>query len=955
MHYCPVMKKTPSIGFKRELLAMALAGAASALFGWTTRPGWPGLPSQDARSICCALARGSASAPSAAFPLCEPGKPVPCWWDDEALHVGERVFEFAKLGIDPRSGAAFTVDVVADNGCSIKLKVALDENAAAYSVPDFGILGNQSIDLPVRITPKRKGAVRVFSNAVGARSPRFIRDKVFKVDADEAAEVRIAGRAPDSGNHIFDLYDADGTVLFMAFYPFHDPSVRFAFRTVISDVDKQILFMRVDQWLSEDDEFDISVRMKDYFSGADAGFSATKRLSPTTGMMDVPFDVSGLKPGTYRLFYDVKNAKNGEVVCSDYAYYAKPDGRCAWDDTVYGSEDSVPPPWTAPVFDADRFSVWNRRVAFGGAGLVNSIRSSGEELLASPIEVRWNDRPLAFRAVSCDRHVSYADYLLAAQGVPLEAAVRVEFDGLMVFRLRYEPPVERLSVIVPVRRDKVVGFDDCSDPTKKLVLPNGETAHVEYNPEQKPWWWIGSTIGLMGGIQNVRGWYCRNLDRGFSLDVGGRMASVAMHFVDEKCTAPGARTVEFYLQPTPVKPKNCALASLSRDELVTWTGYLSEFYEAKLPGLVLEERVADFRKKAENGKRVFFYNSTKGTSPVQPWWGWLGQDWEEYGDPAFFSEEVMFKNRNDRDRNVWVCGCLNSKSFRDYKIWSICWFLNNPKYGVKDLYFDLAGPSRGCKNRLHDCTWTDEFGRRHHDGALLSCREVHKRVYREMKKKNADSAMLGHLQYQRTPSDVFFDRLWMGETYDRFIRGTMSYYDVLNPEMMQIQYASRASEVVIDMIPQINRAMRMFAPDKVKAYDPHAPEHDRINRHATAYFKIHDLEVTPQDLGADQWGKPDAVLKAFGAKRQHRAYYHADCPVSVSDPNPRFIYACFSGNGQRLLVLLNDTDEEMTEVVSVKGVSSQGTDIFNGKDYDFSSGYCTIVLPPRESLFVLWK
>jgi hypothetical protein len=194
----------------------------------------------------------------------------------------------------------------------------------------------------------------------------------------------------------------------------------------------------------------------------------------------------------------------------------------------------------------------------------------------------------------------------------------------------------------------------------------------------------------------------------------------------------------------------------------------------------------------------------------------------------------------------------------------------------------------------------------------------------------------------------------MGETYDRFIRGTMSYYDVLNPEMMQIQYASRSAEVVVDMLPQIDRAMSMYSPEKLKTYNPHSPENDRINRHATAYFKIHDLEVTPQGRGADQWSKPDEVMRSFGPSRRHSAYYHAHCPVSVSQRDPRFIYAQFSGNGKRLVILLNDTDNEVSNDVKIKGVSSVGKDIFSSKEYDFTSGACRVTLPPRESAFILW-
>ena len=54
------------------------------------------------------------------------------------------------------------------------------------------------------------------------------------------------------------------------------------------------------------------------------------------------------------------------------------------------------------------------------------------------------------------------------------------------------------------------------------------------------------------------------------------------------------------------------------------------------------------------------------------------------------------------------------------------------------------------------------------------------------------------------------------------------------------------------------------------------------------------------------------------------------------------------------LIMLNDTDSEVSETVSAKGLSAVGKDIFSGAAYDFSSGSCRVVLPPRESAFVLF-
>ena len=907
------------------------------------------------------MARGSAENPAAVFPLTEPGTPQPCWWDNNAIHIGTNVFTFASLGVKPIDGTAFSLKIPIFEGWSYKqgmreitLDVVLDEQAASIRVPDFGILGNQKIDIPIKVTPKRNGRVRVFSAAVGARSPRFSRDKIMKAQPGVQLEAQITGTATDSGNHIFDIYDADERVMFMAFYPFHDPDVKFAYRTVMSDPEKMTLILRVDQWIEKGDKYDLTISMDDLETDEPTGFSSTKRLEAKMGMVDIPFDVTALRPGMFKLRYKVVDKTTGKIIHSDFAYYAKPDGKCVWDDVQYGIEDTVPPPWTKPIFGEKGFKVWNRSIDFSGKGLVSSIVSAGDELLASPIEILFNGKSIDFDVTDVEKHVSYAKYSLKGKNAPVEVRARVEFDGYMWFETKFVPPCSSLSLKIPVRREMVVGFDDCSDPMKKLALPKGKNYSISYSPANKPWWWIGSAVGLMGGIDNLRDWHCRDMDNAVKLNVDDKEAAITYVLVDTALDAGKPRKIGFYLQPTPVKRKNMELALLPRSELVSWTGTMARFFDVKMPGHINMKKLARFQELQRKGKRVFYYNGTRVNSPIQPWWGWLGQEWNSSGDPAYFAEEVPFKDRADRDNGVWVTGCLNVKSFFDHKLWSICWFLNHPDYGVKDMYFDLAAPSRSCNNKIHGCIWKDDFGRVRHDTSLRTCREIHKRIYREMKKKNSDCATIGHLQYQRTPADVFFDRLTMGETYDRFVRGTMNYYDVLNPEMMQIQYSSRSAEVVVNMIPQIIRIYSMYAPEKLSSYNPHTPENDRVNRHATAYFKIHDLEISPQSHGADQWSKPDTFLRKFGTERIHRGYYHADCPISVVEGNARFIYAYFEGNGQRLVILLNDTDDEVTKTISIKGVSAVGHDIFNSSKYDFKSGTSCVTLGPRESAFILF-
>lgn len=106
-------------------------------------------------------------------------------------------------------------------------------------------------------------------------------------------------------------------------------------------------------------------------------------------------------------------------------------------------------PWGKPVWRRDGFSCWNREVRLGGNGLVSSVVSAGREILSAPVEVLWNGKPLKFVSSLAKANVADAFYELKAEGAPVSARIRAEFDGVMWFELSYEPSVDSLSVAVP--------------------------------------------------------------------------------------------------------------------------------------------------------------------------------------------------------------------------------------------------------------------------------------------------------------------------------------------------------------------------------------------------------------------------------------------------------------------------------------------------------------------------
>ena len=907
------------------------------------------------------LPPGDIAKPSAVFPYRPGHAPVAFAWHGDDLTVDGLAVPFASLGCAATNGAGFVWRTVSVEGEPVEIRGRLDESAPSFTIPSFAGLSRRHLNGEVGITAATGGVYRVMCRCKGPRSPTLRQTKQLTLKAGEHGVIDLEGKTSDLGSFDFSLFDSAGRTFFKPQdWGFRDASFKFAIRVLYTDVERQIMTIRSDNWFGTDTGYRLRVKFLDFDSGEEK-WTAMVPAKPNTGKpwdhfagrQEQPVDVSGAPPGQFKCVVALENPEGMEVA-QDYSFYAKPKaGRAEWDGITCGLEDVVPPPWSPPEFEDDGFVCWNRKVRFGGGGLVSSIVSGGHELLAGPVALVLDGKPLRFDSRLVRKGVSESDYELSSEGAPVRVHVHCEFDGFMWFDVTWSPPVKTLFVRVPVRRDEVVGFDDSSSDTSKLFLGKKGSASQEYNPVDKPFWWIGDGRGLMGGVDGFRGWRLKDTAKGFALEVNGSVAQVDMRFVDVPLESGSPRTFGFYLEPTPTKPKNMAFAAIPDTGIIRWTDHVERFFEDKEPGRIVMERMVPFMKSASAGKRVFYYNATRGVSATFPWWGWYGSQWCVHS-PEGYLEEAAYPDRETKDSVAWKYGCSRQPGFRDWKIWGTCWFLEHPEFGVKDLYWDLSNPSP-CLCAAHGCLWKDEFGQTRREYSVRSTREIHKRVYRVMKRKNPDAAMMGHLQFQRTPSDVFFDALAMGEHYDHSVRYSLSYYDVLTPDVMRVGYAARANETTITMIPQISRVLYTSRADKLRDYKPYAPENDRVIRHATAYFKIHDLKVGRGSAGR-QWLAPDELLVSFGDSRRHSAYYTEDCPVSVSAPSDRFLYALYDGDGGRkLLVLLNDTDRPVTETVSIAGFAGRGQDIFNKEKYDFPAGSCAFVLPPRESRFIMME
>ena len=914
------------------------------------------------------FAVGTEDNPSVVAPLSPVTSAVRFWWNEDSFHAGRRVYRWKDLGVVPTNGAAFRIDfgVIDRSGFDrrrIVLDGVIDRTASKFRLDSFGMFGNRAISNDVVFISTGDGTVgcSFFADSAAPNYVRFNRSQAVKAGGSVRIPVRAQG--PSSGTASCTLTDVDGRRIYRIDGPYRDPKLGFDFRYIWTDIPKRMMHFVTDVW-QDAPGCRIRLTSRDLITGKPLKWNWTIDVAPAWGEQDYAIPTDDMAPGIYDFKIEYLDA-DGVCVHADKARYFKPDGKAPWDGTELGNEDTVPPPWTKPVFGATTFECWNRKVTLGGAGLVSSVISAGEEVLAEPSSVILDGKPLSFDVVRVERKVSEATYHLKARGAGVKAEVRCEFDGYMRFALTFPTSARSLSWRVSGSTSVVKGIEGCTPDTAYHPVGKGVALSHDFRVDKKTAWWMNGRVGLMGGTLNLHGYHMKDLNRTGRLESSADRVTVTTSFVDSPMKAGPDRTVLFYLEPTPVKPKDREFSSIAQNRLCLWSDYMFRYYEAKYPGLEIKPAFARLRKGLEDGKRIFYYCSTSGASPESPFWGWYRQDWHKEGI-GFYCREVSLPAKWREHRN-WCYACPNVKGFKDRKIWGVNHMLMNSEPKMKDLYFDLAGFGGRCWNSRHGCYWRDDFGRYLNDHPMENVREIHKRCYRLVKAKNPDGTMYGHINMTRFPGDVFFDLLTMGEALAsksykaaRTYRGVLSptYYEVFTPKMIQGQFVSRGSEKTIYMAPQFGRALSCCAGRAAaEAFDPKIPEIQTAFRHFAAYVKIHGLNIDRGSMINPEWRiyyLCDGAVRDLGGDSVHHAYYHAgDDTVALSAPGPRQLWAYHRNRDTAVLIVLNDTDSAVEQEVSVKGLSATGADVLDPEvKYDFTDGKCAMKLGPRESVFI---
>ncbi len=841
-------------------------------------------------------------------------------------------------------------------------EMTLVPDAPALEIGHYGPLYDGNLDCALKILSQKSDSVTVEMTASATLFPFSFR-KEIELLPGQLFEQTIQGRIPLNQSLETKIHSAAFGPLFRSGIEYKEISpVKMGY--IYTDIPEQKLYLVMRNARTGAGENQLSITLT--APEEHIVFSSTGSIADNALTIPCEFDISTLPFGEYTLAYKVISPAGNQLLDGS-EYYGKYPDKPVWADPDFGNEDSIPAPWTSIDADDNTFSCWGRTCRLGGKGLAESFVSQNKELLSAPVVLLWNQHPVTFQAKLSNRKNSFVEYHLLPidPNIPVEVSIRAEFDGVLwcSVNLLAAPGniLDSLELVIPLKREHVTSFDDCSSIRYKKDLTGIGQEQFSVNPASNPFFWCGGDdVGLMGGSQSRRGWFLRDKKNAMKVDISKNQVILKLTFVDTPLPLKQPRTLEFYLQPTPVKPKN-PKAGLVRPGInaTTWTGYVTEFFEHKRPGWFLEDKISQFRDLQEKkGHLVFYYNGTKGASPLTAEWNYFGNIWHN-PEPKLgnYLLDTVIQNKAERNRSTWTYACLNCKSFFDYKLDSIARFIENPDYKVMNLYFDLTWP-RPCGNESHGCLWRDEFGDLHNDNDLKNLRECLLRICRVLQKKNPEAFFIGHLIASRTPSDVFFDLLLVGESYDRDIVKEGNYYDVFNPQMMRIAYSTRSNETTLYMLPQFYRALQLFAPSKIKDFNPEAPETDRAIRHYLGYLLLHNLSSTPP------WKRMNDVYEAqdrLGWNKNVQFYpcwHPQQCPVKFQAAKPHLLISAYANQGKALLCLLNDSDELEKVTLNVDtqrlGLTPDqaGIEIFSRQTINMNGGEITLPLNPREALLI---
>ncbi|MBE6375979.1 MAG: hypothetical protein E7050_05890 [Lentisphaerae bacterium] len=521
----------------------------------------------------------------------------------------------------------------------------------------------------------------------------------------------------------------------------------------------------------------------------------------------------------------------------------------AWKNNTIGVDHDVPVPWIPLKIDGTTVSVWGRDYIFDGKALPVQLISQKENILAGPvyfaalINGKWVKSTPGSGKIT-EFFDDYAVYTGSTEiaGIPVKTRFKIEFDGFVWMELEIgaapgNVKIDRLVLDFPVNKDVARNYLKPSDTfTRKdvrerwgQVTGNGKLGAL--NPGWTSIFSLGNEkVGISFCSEGVDGWQAKKFDRRVEWLVNDGEVTARFNFVDNPPAGRmAAAKIEMGFNMMPyrqldrklmanfiyswdasgwaydeiVKSPSPAVRIVSPyfvglDEVAKRPSRSDSCAPASIPIPRNPERFMNFMAKARKdkpGTRIVYYT--------------VGDLHTDY-DPVFIDNSAAWKGGTDKlDVNTVyeflrkkrgtlrrICGW--NKDLQDYKVFLHVYWAE--KLGLDGYYWDdqvytsCLNPDHPEHNKF-DCNGKSLVKR-----PVRAYREMAKRIYKAIKKRNPDAVFIGHVFPPYVPfSDMVID----GEVLRR-LSGDHHYYTrFVKPEdVAHFYFASRVDGSAKSLLPE---------------------------------------------------------------------------------------------------------------------------------------------------------
>ncbi len=411
--------------------------------------------------------------------------------------------------------------------------------------------------------------------------------------------------------------------------------------------------------------------------------------------------------------------------------------------------DRVVKPWTPMETGERQVTVWGRTMTWGSSIFPDSIVSSGEELLAAPMQLTASVggetqkvRLKSFRFLSRTPARCIAEAIGDLCDVEVVTRITADFDGFVWFEISVKNPARNvlfntLRVEAPLRPSQMRLY--------QTFRPGPEGAGaLGPTPIQLGWlvnewvanfyhWFGNEDRGLGFTYSTLQGWKPLS-ESNFCTFVPGQPAPVyRVNLIESPTPADGLR-FEFGIQATPIKPLPPDYHSMVADRAFAWPSTLAWL---AMPGnmdmmVIWNTDIMKGLNDPEHldatvlNQRVQMYHS-RGVAAVGP-----ASCPQKISPPMTpFNDYLLEWQRLPQDVLTWdgipqYADCSQATSYIDFLTHT--WRNVMQTFSLDGFYFDgWLGGQFHCRNPHHGCGWVDDSGTVQPTIPVLASREAMKR------------------------------------------------------------------------------------------------------------------------------------------------------------------------------------------------------------------------------------